>query len=248
MHYASNDMTDLMGLGAYVGEIRQGPDGHHYEWVEGVDGVGNPIGFWKVMKRIGRGVKRAAQHVAPLVKKYARPLARAALPFTKFIPGVGPAIYAAGTVAQRAGLLGAGEVGEIAQGEDGQLYQYVEGVDGLGNPVGFWKPLRRLASRAKGLIPKLVSKIPFAGRVKRYTGPFCQQLPRLQPCVQQIPQAGPAYDAATKVCRVLKRVGLAGPNGEPYELVEGIGEFGEPVRLIIPAQIRRRQARPGPAA
>lgn len=228
MRYASNDMTDLMGLGAYMGEIRQGPDGHLYEWVEGVDGLGNPIGFWKILKRVGRGLKKVA---------------RVALPFTKFIPGVGPAIYAAGSLAQRAGILGQAQVGEIAQGEDGQLYQYVEGVDGLGNPVGFWKPLRRLASRAKGLIPKLVSKIPFAGKVKRYTGPFCQFLPRLQPCVQQIPQAAPVYNTATKVCRVLKRVGLAGPQGEPYELVEGIGEFGEPVRLIIPAHVRRRAQR-----
>ena len=36
-----------LGIGNYVGEIRQGPDGQLYEWVEGVDGLGNPIGFWK---------------------------------------------------------------------------------------------------------------------------------------------------------------------------------------------------------
>ena len=27
-----------------------------------------------------------------------------------------------------------------AEGTDGQLYQWVEGVDGLGNAVGFWRP------------------------------------------------------------------------------------------------------------
>lgn len=218
MQYAYNNMTDLMGIGSHVGEIREGPDGQLYEWVEGVDGLGNPIGFWKVFKKI----------------------ARAALPFTKFIPGVGPAIYAAGSLAKRAGLLG---TGRVAQGEDGQLYEYVEGVDGLGNPVGFFKPLRRFASGLlRKVAPKIVGKLPFVGTVKRFTRPFCQYLPRLRPCAQQIPHAMPIFNTGTKVCRVLKSVGLAGAYGEPYQLVEGIGEFGERVRLIVPAHIQRGAA------
>ncbi len=29
----------------HAGEIRQGPGGQLYQWVEGIDGLGNPIGF-----------------------------------------------------------------------------------------------------------------------------------------------------------------------------------------------------------
>ena len=45
MPFAATELTQVMGLGHYVGEVRQGPGGQLYEWVEGVDGLGNPIGF-----------------------------------------------------------------------------------------------------------------------------------------------------------------------------------------------------------
>ena len=32
-----------MGVG-FLGEVRQGPDGNLYEWVQGIDGLGNPLG------------------------------------------------------------------------------------------------------------------------------------------------------------------------------------------------------------
>ena len=316
-------MTEVMGIGSYVGEIRQGPDGQLYEWVEGVDGLGNPIGFWRGLRRafqrVGRGITRFARGAV----KFIRPLARAALPFTKFIPGVGPAIYAAGTVAQRAGILGVGEpsrgtrgltqterivvrakiesgdfpkprpgqgiaqaladyvffsrykercpggdhenpqkcrrirpdepetlkeewrsifhevdqelkstsafrrrpvparsvaarLGTVAQGPDGQLYEYVEGVDGLGNPVGFWRGL--------------ISRLPGLQRIRGVTGPFCQALPQLEPCVQQVPAARSAYDIGTRVCSALRRVGLAeAPDGQLYEYVEGVDGLGNPI-------------------
>ena len=35
--------TQMMGVG-YLGEVRQGPDGNLYQYVQGVDGLGNPIG------------------------------------------------------------------------------------------------------------------------------------------------------------------------------------------------------------
>jgi hypothetical protein len=183
------------------------------------------------------------------LKKFVSPLARFALPYTKFIPGVGPGIYAGGTLAQRAGLFGTGQ--QMTQAPDGQLYEYVEGVDGLGNPVGFWRGLRRAAAG-------LVSRIPGISSLKRYTGPFCQGLPQLATCVQQVPAAMPVYRGARQVCNTLKRFGLAGsnglmeaPDGQMYEVIEGIGESGERrrslrrVRLIIPAYIgpgRRRRA------
>jgi hypothetical protein len=269
MPYASADLTQVMGLGSYVGEVREGPDGQLYEWVEGVDGLGNPIGFWRGLRRAfqraGRGLVRFGRGALRAI----RPFARMALPFTKFIPGVGPAIYAAGSLAQRAGLLG---VGEVAQGPDGQLYEYVEGVDGLGNPIGFWRQLRRAAGgllrRATGLIPGAAGLLPGAAGtllrqlpgVQQVTGAarqFCQVLPRLQPCLQQFPATMPAYQAATRVCGALRSVGLAGagdgvmeaPDGQLYEVVEGVGPLGEArpfhrrVWVSIPAVVRPRGSR-----
>lgn len=135
-----------MGVGSYIGEIREGPDGALYQWEEGVDGFGNPIGFWKFLKKVGRAVR-----------KFTRiPIVRRLLPAAAgLIPGIGPAAAAGVMAAQRAGILGLGQIdpeimgignyiGEIREGPDGELYQWEEGVDGFGNPVGFWKALRRV--------------------------------------------------------------------------------------------------------
>src|SRR6266542_1988565 len=96
MRYLGEDeLTQVMGIGRY-GEVRQGPDGRHYQWVQGVDGLGNPIGFWRgLRRRLRRFVRRAL----PIVQTAA-----------SFVPGVGPAVAAgvraATPFAQRAGLLG----------------------------------------------------------------------------------------------------------------------------------------------
>ena len=52
MRYLSEDqVTQMMGIG-YLGEVRQGPDGNLYQYVQGVDGLGNPIGgIWSRVKR-----------------------------------------------------------------------------------------------------------------------------------------------------------------------------------------------------
>jgi hypothetical protein len=279
MPFAATELTQVMGLGHYVGEVRQGPDGQLYEWVEGVDGLGNPLGFW-------RGARRALKRARGFIS----PLARAALPYTKFIPGVGPAAFAAGTLAQRSGLLGTSGIGQIAQGPDGQLYEWVEGVDGLGNPMGLWKGLRRAASgalrralpMASGLIPGagallpaatsllrrgggpgvvggVLRNIPGVRRITRLTRGFCQTLPQLQASAQQTPEAQRSFQMGTQACTALRRVGLAGvgdevmegPDGQLYEVVEGIGESGavrrylRPVWLSIPATIRPRRMRRG---
>ena len=47
MRYLSEDeSTQMMGLG-YVGELYEDLDGHLYEWVEGLDEWGEPVGFWE---------------------------------------------------------------------------------------------------------------------------------------------------------------------------------------------------------
>ena len=61
MRLGRMELTQIMGLGSYVGEVRQGPNGQVYEWVEGVDGLGNPIGFW-------RGLKQLIRKALPLPK------------------------------------------------------------------------------------------------------------------------------------------------------------------------------------
>ena len=64
-------MTQMMGIG-YLGEVRQGPDGNLYQYVQGVDGLGNPIGgFWSRFKRGLRSVHRVAQRGGTV---YPRPL------------------------------------------------------------------------------------------------------------------------------------------------------------------------------
>jgi hypothetical protein len=153
-------------------------------------------------------------------------------------------------------MMGIGSyVGEVRRGPDGQVYQWVEGVDGLGNPIGFWKGLKRLASKA---LP-LAKMIPGVGPIISAVKPFCQTLPQLQPFIQQAPGIQPVYTLGTKICKVLGKAGIAGaegaimeaPDGQLYEVVEGIGEDGtvrrsvRAVWLSIPATIRPRRARQG---
>jgi hypothetical protein len=149
-------------------------------------------------------------------------------------------------------MMGIGSyVGEVRRGPDGQVYQWVEGVNGLGNPIGFWKGLRRVASLASKFTPLG----PITGAVKQ----FCQTLPQLQPVIQQAPDARPVYTLGTKICKVLGKVGIAGaegaimeaPDGQLYEVIEGIGEDGAVRRsvrrvwLSIPATIKPRRVRQG---
>ena len=78
MRYLSeNDVTQMMGSG-YLGEVRQGPDGNLYQYVQGVDGLGNPVGgFWRRFKRFARRAVRKAlpyvQQFAPLMPGAGRP-------------------------------------------------------------------------------------------------------------------------------------------------------------------------------
>jgi hypothetical protein len=147
-------------------------------------------------------------------------------------------------------MMGIGNyVGEMRRGPDGQLYQWVEGVDGLGNPIGFWKGLRSIVSKATSLAKYIPGLGPIIGAVK----PFCQALPQLQPVIQQAPGIQPIYTLGTNICKVLGKVGIAGaeggimeaPDGQLYEVVEGIGAPGQarPFRrrvwISIPAVIHR---------
>jgi hypothetical protein len=215
MRYLSEDeLTQVMGLG-YVGEVRQGPDGRLYQWVEGIDGLGNPVGSW--LRRLRRGVQRFVRKAMPIAK-YVAP----------FVPGGAAALTVATPILQRAGvaggnglgalyeapdgslyqvqglaeeeelrglgqeepaqMMGQGYLGEVRQDLEGNLYQWVEGVDGLGNPVGSW--LKRLRRGVQRFVRKAMP-------IAKYVAPF-------------VPGGAAALTVATPI---LQRAGVAGGNG-----------------------------------
>jgi hypothetical protein len=229
MRYLSeDDGTQMMGIGA-LGEVRQGPDGNLYQYVQGVDGLGNPIGFWRRLKRLARRVVRKALPIAQQFAPFIPGGAAALTAVTPFLKQAGVAGYEGlgalyqtpdGTMYQQVQglaeeeelrglgedevtqMMGIGALGEVRQGPDGNLYQYVQGVDGLGNPIGFWRRLKRLARR-----------------VVRKALPIAQQFAPF------IPGGAAALTAATPF---LKHAGVAGYGGlaEDEEL-QGLAENEE---------------------
>jgi hypothetical protein len=110
-----NEMTQMMGIG-YLGEVRQGPDGALYQYVQGVDGLGNPIaGFWSRLKRLAR---QAVQKALPIAQQIA-----------PFIPGGTAALTAATPILKEAGVAGCAGLGALYQAPDGTVYQQVQGLD-----------------------------------------------------------------------------------------------------------------------
>ena len=250
MRYLSgDDVTEMMGIG-YVGEVRQGPDGNLYQYVQGVDGLGNPIGFWRGWrKRLKKFVGRAlpfVQKIAPFIPGASAALT-VATPFLKQAgvagyEGIG-ALYEApdGNLYQVQGLaedeelrginedemtqmMGIGYLGEVRQGSDGNLYQYMQGVDGLGNLTGFWGKLRKLARRALKYHP--------AALALRAASPLLRKaLPFVQKIAPFVPGASAALTVATPF---LKQAGVAGyegigalyeaPDGTLYQQVQGLDE------------------------
>src|SRR5262245_21054861 len=224
MRYLGEDeLTQMMGIGRY-GEVREGPDGRLYQWVQGADGLGNPIGLWRGLRRRLRSVARRA---LPIVQTAA-----------SFVPGMGPAVAAgvraATPFAQRAGLLGndglgalyqapdgtlyqmqgfaedeelrglgqdeltqvmgIGQPNEVRQGPDGKLYQWVQGVDGLGSPIGFWRGLRRLGRRLRSVARRA--------------------MPLVQTAASFVPGVGPAVAAGVRAATPFaQRAGILGHNG-----------------------------------
>jgi hypothetical protein len=123
------DPTQMLGIG-FVGEVRQGPDGNLYQWTQGIDGLGNPVGFWSKLRRLA---KRAANYIpAVAVARAAAPLLRRALPVAQqlspFIPGGAAVLTAAAPVLKQAGIAGQDGLGALYQAPDGTLYQQVQGL------------------------------------------------------------------------------------------------------------------------
>lgn len=209
MNYSGrNQSTSMMGTG-YLGETRTGPDGNLYQWVEGIDGLGNPIGFWSKLKKFGQKALKTDARYHPSVQAL-KLVSRGVSGYE----GLG-ALYQApdGSMYQMQGLadeklqglgadeltqmMGIGYFGEIRQGPDGGMYQWVQGVDGLGNPIGFWK---RWKKKLRGFVQKA---LPLAQKL----APF-------------VPGGAAVLTAATPI---LKQAGVAGHNslGALYQAPDG---------------------------
>jgi hypothetical protein len=84
----------------------------------------------------------------------------------------------------------------------------------------------------------------------------CGFINKIGPIVRFVPPARGYYKKMTGLCTLLRDKGIAGPDnefvqgpdGQLYEVIEGIGEYGEvtrqlsPVWVSIPAVIRPRRA------
>jgi len=183
-------MNHMMGAG-YLGETRMAPDGNLYQWVEGIDGLGNPIGFWSKLKKLGqKALKTAARY---------HPAAQALQMVSRGVSGYDGmgALHQApdGSLYQMQGLgvdeegmgtdavtqmMGLGSyLGETRMGPDGNVYQWVQGIDGLGNPIGFWKKwkkkLRGFVKKALPIAQKLAPFIPGGAAVLTAATPILQQ-------------------------------------------------------------------------
>ena len=231
-----------LGIGSYVGEIRQGSDGQLYEWVEGVDGLGNPIGVWRGLRKLASGAvkvaKQAASGALPLLAKFIpAPLKGVARRVCNFLPQVGPVVA---------------QIPDAAR-----PFQMATKFCRVLHKAGIAGPEDQPAQVPA--LPNLSHLVP--PPVRTTAKAVCGIVNKLSPIVRLIPPVRPYAAGARTICSILQKTGIAGadglmegPGGQLYEVVEGIGEFGErrrlavPVNIIIPAHIRRRRRghrRPG---
>jgi hypothetical protein len=137
-----------------------------YQWVQGVDGLGNTVGYWQPTQPLVSGAPYA-RNAAPFFGEIAeaadgnlyqwvqgvdglgspfgfwkrlKRLARRALPIVQriapFVPGGAAALTAATPFLKHAGVAGLGDVGALYAAPDGSLYQ-VQGVDAADSVDGF---------------------------------------------------------------------------------------------------------------
>ena len=142
--------------------------------------------------------------------------------------------------------MGASTLGEVRQGPDGSLYQWVQGVDGLGNPFGIWKKLRKIgravtkpvvdiAQRAVQFVkrPYCLPLQTIPGPVKGITKKVCRVVGQLRP-LANVPVVGSYYQGINRFCNVAKECGIAGledslmqaPDGTIYQ-VPGLSDEAE---------------------
>jgi len=183
MLYGPTEMTEIMGIGSYVGEIRQGPDGNLYEWVHGVDGLGNPIGWWtKAFKAVtgaaGRIVKAGLSRLIP------GPLKSAARSVCRTVDQLEPAV----TVVPAAAPYYTGAKG---------MCRVLRGAGIAGAGYGLTEVPEALAAQ----VP------PFARTAAKT---MCSVINRVGPIMKYIPVAGSYFKRAQGLCTHLRSAGIAG--------------------------------------
>jgi len=154
----------MQGLGC--GRGCAGAAGPRYQWVQGVDGLGNTVGYWRPTEALMPGAPYA-RNAAPVFGEIAeaadgnlyqwvqgvdglgspfgfwkrlKRLAKRAMPLVQkiapFVPGGAAALTAATPFLKHAGIAGLGDVGALYAAPDGSLYQ-VQGVDAAESIDGF---------------------------------------------------------------------------------------------------------------
>ena len=143
-----------------------GTDGQLYQWVEGIDGLGNPVGCWRVVQgptaqapyrrnsatflgEIAEGqdgnMYQWVQGVDGLGStigfwKKIRGFVKKTMPLARmaasFIPGGSAAMMAATPLLRKVGVAGADGLGALYAAPDGAMYQ-VQGVDAGDDLNGF---------------------------------------------------------------------------------------------------------------
>ena len=162
MSQGQDDTMQGFGCGAHCA----GAAGPRYQWVQGVDGLGNTVGYWKPTQPMTPDAPYA-RNAAPFFGEIAeaadgnlyqwvqgvdglgspfgfwkriKRLARRAMPLVQrlapFVPGGAAALTAASPFLKHAGVAGLGEVGALYAAPDGSLYQ-VQGVDAADSIDGF---------------------------------------------------------------------------------------------------------------
>lgn len=154
----------MQGLGC--GRGCAGAAGPRYQWVQGVDGLGNTVGYWRPTQA-SRPDAPYARNGAPFFGEIAeaadgnlyqwvqgvdglgspfgfwkrlRRLAKRAMPLVQriapFVPGGAAALTMATPLLKQAGVAGLGDIGALYAAPDGSLYQ-VQGVDAAEGIDGF---------------------------------------------------------------------------------------------------------------
>jgi hypothetical protein len=148
------------------------------------------------------------------------------------------------------GMSGFGDVAEVHEGPDGNLYEWVEGLSAWGEPVGYWQGLSELPVQPPAAQPAL------GALYQASDGTFYQMhgLGEEEPEPNASADAPPADadgDEAASPAKMKMGPGKPGetrlgPDGRRYRWVMGMGPGGK--RTGFWRRLRPRPQRPGPPA
>ena len=223
MRYLNDDAMHMSGLSNF-GQVFEGIDGHLYEWVEGLNGDGESIGFWRGLSDEPSGVNGlGALYAAPdgsVYELHGFAEEEAAAPPSPATAEDGD--EGGGEDKPAMSPMGVGKPGEIRTGKDGKKYRWVIGRDAQGKRTGSWRRvrpvgrlLRRLAQRPGQRPMPAPGGRPGAARPGGRK-PFLKRLlPFAKFATALIPGVGPAVATGLTVAGKLlkKKQGVHGYDG-----------------------------------